>query len=96
MSERVRRGLDAVAQRHEGQKVVIVCHGGVVVHSMIRWLGLHPTAVYGRRARLDPVNTSITEWRLDGAVPAERLDEVQLVRFNDHAHLAHAAFLPQQ
>jgi probable phosphoglycerate mutase len=96
MNERVRRGLDAVAERHEGQTVVIVCHGGVVVHSMIRWLGLHPTAIYGRRARLDPVNTSITEWKLARAKPAERLSEVQLVRFNDHAHLAQPAVLPQQ
>jgi broad specificity phosphatase PhoE len=96
MSERVRRGLDTVVQRHEGQTVVIVCHGGVVVHSMIRWLGLHPNAIIGRRARLDPVNTSITEWRLDSSAPAERLGEVQLVRFNDHAHLAQPAFLPQQ
>jgi broad specificity phosphatase PhoE len=96
MSERVRRALDTVAQRHEGQMVVIVCHGGVVLHSMIRWLGLQPTAAYGGRARLDPTNTSITEWRLDRALPAERLGEVQLVRFNDHAHLAQPAFLRQQ
>jgi probable phosphoglycerate mutase len=96
MSERVRRGLDTVAQRHEGQKVVIVCHGGVVVHTMIRWLGLQPTVAYGGRARLDPVNTSITEWRLDPARAADRLGEVQLVRFNDHAHLAQPAVSRQQ
>jgi probable phosphoglycerate mutase len=96
MSERVRRGIDTVAERHEGQTVVIVCHGGVIVHSMIRWLGLHPTALFGRRARLDPVNTSITEWRLDTALPAERLGAVQLVRFNDHAHLAPPTVMPQQ
>ncbi len=98
MSERVRRGLDAVADRHEGQTVVIVCHGGVVVHSMIRWLGLQPTAAYGGRARLEPVNTSITEWRLqrlDRVRLADRLGEVQLVRFNDHAHLAQPAFSRQ-
>jgi probable phosphoglycerate mutase len=95
MSERVGRGLDSVARRHEGQTVVIVCHGGVVVHSMIRWLGLPPTALFGRRARMDPVNTSMTEWLLDTAVPAERLPNVQLVRFNDHAHLAQPAFLRQ-
>ena len=90
MSERVRRGVDTVVQRHEGQTVVIVCHGGVVVHSMIRWLGLHPTALSGRRARLDPVNTSMTEWTLDEA------GAVQLVRFNDHAHLAQPAFSQPQ
>ena len=87
MSERVGRGLDAVAERHQGQTVVIVCHGGVVVHSMVRWLGIPPTAIFGRRARLDPVNTSITEWSLDSLPSTERLAGVQLVRFNDHAHL---------
>ncbi|MGH9028325.1 MAG: histidine phosphatase family protein, partial [Acidimicrobiales bacterium] len=44
MSLRVARGLDTVAHHHRGVTVVIVCHGGVIVHSLIRWLGLEPTA----------------------------------------------------
>ncbi len=92
MSERVARSLDAVVRRHVGETAVIVCHGGVIVHSMIQWLRLQPTPASGRRARIEPVNTSITEWRVSSP-PSEssHLDGVQLVRFNDHAHL----FAPQ-
>jgi probable phosphoglycerate mutase len=86
MSQRVARALDMVSERHRGDTVVVVCHGGVIVHSMIRWLGVTPTAGPGGRARLEPINTSITEWRLTPR--AEGGGAVQLVRFNDHAHLS--------
>ena len=84
MRARVTGRLDALVERHEGETVVVACHGGVVMHSMSRWLELDPV---GRRtrARLNPVNSSITEWRL-----AEHPYEgsgVELVRFNDHGHL---------
>ena len=93
MAARVARGLDGVVARHPGSTVVVVCHGGVVVHSMLRWLGL--PSVTGEdgdagRVWLDPVNTSLTEWRF-GPSPlpfhAGALG-VSLVRFNDHAHLS--------
>ncbi len=92
MHERVRRSLESVARRHAGQTVVIVCHGGVIVHSMIRWLGLRPAAGAGQRARLEPVNTSITEWRLESPPSGDGHPEVKLVRFNDYAHLSPTAF----
>ncbi|MGH9029682.1 MAG: histidine phosphatase family protein, partial [Acidimicrobiales bacterium] len=88
MSLRVARGLDTVAQRHRGGTVVIVCHGGVIVHSLIRWLGLEPNARAGGRGRLDPVNTSITEWCLLGDRNSCGAQDVRLERFNDHAHLS--------
>jgi probable phosphoglycerate mutase len=94
MHERVGRSLDNVARRHAGQTVVIVCHGGVIVHSMIRWLGLRPAAEPGQRARLEPVNTSITEWRLESPPPADQHRQIRLVRFNDHAHLCLTASSP--
>jgi probable phosphoglycerate mutase len=84
MSARVRRVLDALIERHRDETVVVACHGGVVVHSMLRWLGIDPA---GRtsRAWLSPINASLTEWRISPlrswALP------VELVRFNDHAHL---------
>jgi probable phosphoglycerate mutase len=58
--------------------VVVACHGGVVMGSMISFLGL-PSQ---RPASADLVvtNTSITEWEREG--------RWRLVRFNDSAHLA--------
>ena len=82
MQARVSRGLDGIVERHRGESVVVACHGGVILHSMVRWLGLEPA---GRdRAWLNPLNASITEWRIahDGG------DRVELVRFNDASHLA--------
>lgn len=87
MAERVARGLDRLTQQHVGQSAVVVCHGGVVVHSMVRWLRLEPTAQFGRRARIEPVNTSITEWCVGTSTDLAEAGSVDLVRFNDHAHL---------
>lgn len=92
MRVRVTGRLDALAERHEGETVVVACHGGVVMHSMFRWLELDPL---GNRTRawLNPVNSSITEWRL-AEHPYGR-SGVELVRFNDHGHLR-GDLLPQQ
>jgi probable phosphoglycerate mutase len=85
MHERVGRGLDALVERHPGETVVVACHGGVIVQSMFRWLGLE--AGGGDRAWISPINTSLTEWRF-GANPYRKGTlEIELVRFNDAAHL---------
>lgn len=85
MSERVGRALDTLVERHPGETVVVACHGGVVVHSMLRWLGIDFTT--GERAWLNAVNSSLTEWRIaPNPFWPDRLP-VELVRFNDHAHL---------
>ncbi len=75
---RVGRALTRLAMEHEGRSVVVACHGGVVMGSMISFLGL-PSQ---RPASADLVvtNTSITEWEREG--------RWRLVRFNDSAHLA--------
>jgi broad specificity phosphatase PhoE len=87
MADRVARGLDRLLERHRGHTVVVACHGGVIVHSMMRWLRLE-FSVRSDRAWLDPVNTSLTEWR-HGAHPYRSgTVGLELVRFNDHAHLA--------
>jgi len=84
MSARVREALDALIERHRGETVVVACHGGVVVHSMLRWLDVDP-ARHASRAWLNPVNSSLTEWLI---VPRRSWGlPVELVRFNDHAHL---------
>jgi probable phosphoglycerate mutase len=84
MRARVSARLDQLAERHRGETVVVVCHGGVVVHSMMRWLQIEPFGD-GTRAWLDPVNSSLTEWRF-AEHPLWRA-EVELVRYNDHGHL---------
>src|SRR5690349_8355157 len=43
MARRVARALDTVLARHPGETVDVACHGGVIVHSMFRWLGLSLT-----------------------------------------------------
>ena len=40
MADRVATGIDRLVERHPGTTVVVACHGGVIVHSMIRWLGV--------------------------------------------------------
>ncbi|HEY6747339.1 MAG TPA: histidine phosphatase family protein [Mycobacteriales bacterium] len=84
MRDRVVGRLGALVERHEGETVVVACHGGVVMHSMFHWLELDPVRAR-TRAWLNPVNSSITEWRL--ADHPYWGSGVELVRFNDHAHL---------
>jgi broad specificity phosphatase PhoE len=71
--------LRRVADEHEGQRVVVVCHGGIVGASFVA-LGDLPLQRVIRLA-YEIVNTSLTEWRWTGR-------EWLLVRFNDAAHLA--------
>ena len=71
--------LFRVADEHEGETVVVVCHGGIVGASFIA-LGDLPV-----RRGIDLVretrNTSLTEWRHSD-------DGWLLTRYNDFAHLA--------
>jgi probable phosphoglycerate mutase len=85
MADRVARGLDALIERHPGDTVVVACHGGVVIQSMFRWLALD--AGGDGRAWMNPMNSSMTEWRF-GTNPFDKATlPLELVRFNDHAHL---------
>ena len=87
MGARVARAIDEVAARHPGETVVIACHGGVIVQAMQRWLDLGSGT--RDRAWFAPANSSLTEFR--GAPDPYRGGTglgVELVRFNDHAHLA--------
>jgi probable phosphoglycerate mutase len=87
MADRVSAGIDQLIERHAGATVVVACHGGVIVHSMIRWLALDPDAD-GERAWFSPENASITEWRYGTSPYRPPASSWQLVRFNDQAHLA--------
>lgn len=75
--------LRRVAEEHAGERVLVVCHGGVVGASFVA-LGDVPMRM-AADLMSDCRNTSITEWRLDGG-RRWRLD-----RFNDHAHLSAGA-----
>ena len=75
---RVGRSLREVTESHRGETVVVACHGGVVISSMIAMLEL-PVARSPWTFVVE--NTSLTEW-----VHAGR--RWSLTRFNDAAHLA--------
>jgi probable phosphoglycerate mutase len=76
--ERASAGLQAVADRHPGQLVVVACHGGVIEASFAAWGGLPPRVP---SSLLRPDNTGLTIWSRDDD-GSWRLD-----RYNDHAHL---------
>lgn len=92
MRDRVAKRLDALAEEHPDGTVVVACHGGVVLHSMFHWLEIDPI---GRRTRawLDPVNSSVTEWRVTEH-PFWGTG-LELARFNDIGHLR-GDLLPQR
>ena len=73
--------LRRVAHEHEGERVVVVAHGGIVGASFMA-LGERPVTESVVIAH-ETVNTSMTEWRWTGR-------HWRLVRFNDAAHLASA------
>ncbi len=75
---RVDRVLNRLAHEHEGRSVVVACHGGIVVGSLLAFLGL--PVQKSPPVDLPVTNASITEWeRRDG--------RWRLIRFNDFAHL---------
>ena len=77
--DRVRRLLDDLAATYHGQRVVAVCHAGVIMASVRVLLGLpHP----GTGTQLRPTNTGLTEWGYD----VER-HQWTLHTFNDSGHL---------
>lgn len=87
MGERVAASLASLVERHPGETVVVACHGGVIVHSMLRYLALDETATEGR-AWFAATNSSITEFRFAPNPYRKGTLPVELVRYNDHAHLA--------
>jgi probable phosphoglycerate mutase len=70
--------LRRIASEHRNQRVVVVCHGGVI-GATFATLGHTPVGDAVPLA-YEPVNTSITEWRHSGSA-------WRLVRFNDAAHV---------
>jgi len=77
--DRVHRTLERLARDHAGQRVVAVCHAGVIMAS-VRAIFDIPRP--GTGARLQPANTGLTEWEYEPA-----LDRWTLHTFNDASHL---------
>jgi 2,3-bisphosphoglycerate-dependent phosphoglycerate mutase len=77
--QRVATALKGLVARHPDDTVVVACHGGVVINSMVLGLDLPP--VGDNFSTGAPENTSLTEWSIEG-------DHWTLVRYNDAAHLA--------
>ena len=75
--ERVRGGLARLVERHPDETVVVACHGGVIIASMVIGLGASPV---GGNFREGPINTSLTEWLVDDGT-------WNIIRYNDAAHL---------
>ena len=75
--------LTTLVDRHPGQTVVAVCHGGVLEASFYLAFGLGGTA---SRVHFAALNTSITRWRHNRGANGRR--EWTAVTFNDAAHLA--------
>ena len=75
--------IAALVDRHPGQTVVAVCHGGVIEASFYLAFGLGGTA---DRVSFAVLNTSITRWR-HRRIPDGRR-EWTAVTLNDAGHLA--------
>jgi len=77
--------LTRLVERHPGETVVAVCHGGVLEASFFLAFGLGGA---GNRVSFAPLNTSITHWRHQ--LGHDDRPEWTLVTFNDAGHLAGA------
>lgn len=77
--ERATAAMAALVERHRGQRVLLVVHGGVIEQAMKVVLGAAPSA----RLRLLTEHCSMTEVEFAGAAP-------RLLRYNDLAPLSAA------
>ena len=86
-NERVANALKRYVEEHAGKTIVAAVHGGVIEASISAFMDLPPT--HGKLAPL--VNASITEWVHHEPEFGARGERWQLVRYNDHAHVAELA-----
>lgn len=77
--QRAAAALEALASRHPGEQVVVVCHAGVIESAMLRLLPMAGTV----RLRLRTEHTSVTEFEAD-----DRSGGWRLLRYNDAGHLS--------
>ena len=75
--DRVRSALGRLVERHQGQRIVVSSHGGVIDGSIVNFAGHQG---FGPGLGFGPNNTSITEW-------AHHQGRWRLLRYNDAGHL---------
>lgn len=80
---RTSAALERLINRHQGQTIVAVAHGGTIEVSFLYMLGLGPQA--RMRSGFHVRNTAITHWRHTESYGGRH--EWQLVVHNDHFHL---------
>lgn len=80
---RVGEALERITAEHEGQRIAIVCHGGIIDASFQIFGEVNLLAP--KRFDFDTRNTSITHWRRHQRSGFPR--RWQLERYNDAAHL---------
>ncbi|MEI8051086.1 MAG: histidine phosphatase family protein [Actinomycetes bacterium] len=76
--DRATRGIEVLAQRHRGQRLVVATHAGVIEATIIRHLIGSPEGAAHRRLRLPTRHASLTEWEISAT-------GWKLHRFNDAA-----------
>jgi probable phosphoglycerate mutase len=76
--DRVRQLLARLAEEYDGQRVVAVCHAGVIMASLRVLFGIPA----GTTTQLRPTNTGLTEWAHDSSTGRWTLHT-----FNDAGHL---------
>lgn len=76
--DRVGRAFDRLVDEFDGRRVIVVCHGGVIVSVTRKLLGTSVTAPAPYHLVVE--NTALTEWRRHD-------DRWALARHNDAAHL---------
>ena len=76
--------LHAIATRHAGQRIAVVCHGGVIECAFLWACDLN--AGVRRRVAFPARNTALTTWH-HRVSPFDHRLEWQLLCHNDHAHL---------
>jgi 2,3-bisphosphoglycerate-dependent phosphoglycerate mutase len=74
--------LEQIVRAHQGKRIAVVAHGGIVEVSFMYLLGLGPQT--RMRNAFHIRNTAITHWR---QVAIHERREWQLICHNDHAHL---------
>ena len=82
---RCARILHTIVMRHRGQRIAVVCHGGVIECAFL-WIG-ELNAGMRKRVAFPARNTAFTTW-VQVQSPYDQRIEWQLRCHNDHAHLA--------
>ena len=82
---RARAGLDRLVERHAGDSVAVVTHGGFITAAMLALLG-HQSILAERAFALNPGYASLSEWRREDDSKAWVLE-----RYNDTGHVAQAS-----